>query len=234
MVAAQRNLRPLHLQTIDSLFAELISGVSVSVGEDNNEFRLQNTDSRSILNWYRLSRSKWTGNVMAADVEAMVSAMPDAPPALPIPDVVIPKAGRRLYLVRVMAHRFAGVHAYGTADEPPPDFEFEPHAPITLFEGWNGAGKTSLLNTIIWCLTGELLRPQRQPESGQQEFSGSFIRSLADGNDQSTSHTLTPVTPLPDPTLYMPPVNKPVPVDSWVELTFKDQDGNLLPPVRRT
>ena len=47
--------RPLHLQTIDSLFAELIGGASVSVGKENAEFRLERSDSRAILNWYRLN-----------------------------------------------------------------------------------------------------------------------------------------------------------------------------------
>jgi hypothetical protein len=110
---------------------------------------------------------------------------------------------------------------------------FELCEPITLFDGWNGAGKTSLLNTVIWCLTGKVLRPQRQPESAQEEFSSLFVRSI-DDSDETTSHALTPITPLPNPDYYMPPVGKPIPVDSWVELTFIDQDGNLLPPVRRT
>jgi hypothetical protein len=233
MSEAERSSRPLHLQTIDSLFAELIGGDSVSVGDANAQFRLDNADGRAILNWYRLNRTKWAGNVMAVDVEAMVSALLTAPPTLSIPDIVIPKAGRRLRLAKVVAHRFAGVHAYGTAEVAPQDFVFEPRQPITLFDGWNGAGKTSLLNTIIWCLTGEMLRPQRQPDSGQEEFSGLFLRSI-DGNDEATSHALTPVTPLPNPAYYIPPVGKPVPVDSWVELTFVDQDSTLLPPVRRT
>lgn len=94
-------------------------------------------------------------------------------------------------------------------------------------------GKTSLLNTVIWCLTGEILRPQRPPESGQEEFSSQFVRSV-DGNDETTSHSLTPVTPLPNPSYYQPPIGKPVPLDSWVEVTFIDQDDNLLPPLRRT
>ncbi len=152
---------------------------------------------------------------------------------MPVPDIVTPKAGRRLRLAKVVAHRFGGVHAYGTPDSPPSDFVFELREPITLFDGWNGAGKTSLLNTVIWCLTGKVLRPQRQPESAQEEFSGLFVRSI-DDNDETTSHALTPITPLPNPDYYMPPVGKPIPVDSWVELTFIDQDGNLLPPVRRT
>jgi hypothetical protein len=228
-----KSSRPLHLQTIDSLFAELIGGASVSVGENDAEFRLDNVDSRAILNWYGLNRAKWAGDVRAADVEAMVSAVLTTPPPLPIPAIITPKAGRRLRLAKVVAHRFAGVHAYGTADTPPPDFVFEPREAITLFDGWNGAGKTSLLNTVIWCLTGEMLRPQRQPESGREEFSGIFVRSI-DGNDEATSHALTPVTPLPNPAYYMPPVGKPVPVDSWVEITFVDQDDNVLPLVRRT
>jgi hypothetical protein len=228
-----KDFRPLHLQTIDSLFADLIGGASISVGKDKAQFCLTSADSRSILNWYRVSRAKWMGNVMVPDVEALVSAMLTAPPALPIPDVITPKAGRRLRLAKIVAHRFAGVHAYGTADAPPQDFVFEPREPITLFDGWNGSGKTSLLNTVIWCLTGEMLRPQRQPESGQEEFSGLFVRSI-DGHEETTSHSLTPITPLPNPTHYIPPIGKPVPVDSWVELTFIDQDGKVLPPVRRT
>ncbi|UPJ69114.1 ATP-binding protein [Bradyrhizobium sp. 191] len=225
--------RPLHLQTVESLFAELIGGSGVLVGENENEFRFNNPDSRSLLNWYRLNQPKWAGNVMAADVEAMVSAMATSPPQLPIPAVNAQQARRRLAIVKIVAHRFAGVHAYGTADEPPSDFVFEPRAPITLFEGWNGAGKTSLLNTIIWCLTGQVLRPQRQPEAGQLEFSGSFSRSSENGDDEVTLHALTPVTPLPDPATYVPPINQPVPLDSWVEITFRDQDGNEL-AVRRT
>lgn len=228
-----KRLRPLHLQTIDSLFAELIGGESVSAGDDDAEFRLDNADSRAVLYWYGMNRPKWAGNVMTPDVEAMVTGILTTPPPTPIPNVVTPRAGRRLRLAKVVAHRFAGVHSYGTEDTPPADFVFEPREAITLFEGWNGAGKTSLLNTIIWCLTGEMLRPQRQPESAREEFSGLFVRSI-DGNDETTSHTLTPVTPLPNPAYYMPPVGKPVPVDSWVELTFVDQDGNVLPPIRRT
>jgi hypothetical protein len=111
--------RPLHLQTIESLFAELIGGSSVSVAENDGEFRLDNADSRAMLNWYRLNRSKWTGNVTASDVDLIVSAILTTPPALPIPDIVAPKSGRHLRLAKVVAHRFAGVHAYGTADTPP-------------------------------------------------------------------------------------------------------------------
>jgi hypothetical protein len=224
--------RPLYLQTIDSLFAELIGGAAIAVGPESAEFRLDIQESRAILNWYRLNRPKWAGNVMAADVEAIVDAMSVALPSLPIPDISVPSAQRRLRLAKVVAHRFAGIHSYGTVETPPRDFVFEPHVPITLFEGWNGAGKTSLINSIVWCLTGQILRPQRPPESGQDEFDVNFMRDA--GSGETTSHALSPITPLPNPDYYVPAPNKPVPADSWVELTFIDQDGNALSPIRRT
>jgi hypothetical protein len=232
MSDAQKSSRPLHLQTIESLFAELIGGAMISVGDANSDFSLDNADSRAILNWYRLNQNKWPGNVMAPDVEAIVTAMLAKVPALPVPQVVVAKAGRKLQLAKAVVHRFAGVHAYGTPDAPPADFVFEPREPITLFDGWNGAGKTSLLNAVIWCLTGSLLRPQRPPESGDEEFNAVYVRSQ-DGSEQPTTHSLTPITPLPDPKRYIPPIGKAVPLDTWVELTFVDQDGNVLPPIRR-
>src|SRR5947209_5974052 len=138
--------RPLHLQTIDSLFAELIGGMAVSVGDTGATFSLSATDSRAILNWYRLNRAKWAGNVQAVDVEALVDSMSAPVPTLPVPPMSATGKKNRLRLVKLVAHRFAGIHAYGTPDEPPEDFVFEPQQAISLFEGWNGAGKTSLVN----------------------------------------------------------------------------------------
>lgn len=225
--------RPLHLQTIDSLFADLIGGASVSSGTAGERFRLDDLDSRKILNWYRLNKQKWAGKVMATDVDAIALSLQSPIPSLPAVEPFTSGSSRRLKIFKVVAHRFAGLHSYGTAEAAPPDFVFEPKEAITLFEGWNGAGKTSLLNSIIWCLTGELLRPQRPPEKGEEEFEGFYTRTV-DGEDQTAGHTLTPITPLPNPAHYMPPVGRPVPIDSWVEITFVDQDGNLLSPVRRT
>ncbi|MBX5192633.1 AAA family ATPase [Rhizobium sp. NZLR3b] len=225
--------RPLHLQTIDSLFADLIGGASVSSGTEGELFRLDELDSRKILNWYRLNKSKWAGNVKATDVDAIALSLQSPVPSLPAVEPFTSGSSRRLKISKVVAHRFAGLHSYGTAGAAPPDFVFEPKEAITLFEGWNGAGKTSLLNSIIWCLTGELLRPQRPPEKGEEEFEGFYTRTV-DGEDQMAGHTLTPITPLPNPAYYIPPIGRDVPIDSWVEIIFVDQNGNPLSPVRRT
>lgn len=232
MTESKEKPRPLHLQTIESLFAELIGGGAVDV-DGAEAFSLSADDSRAVLNWYRLNPSKWAGNVMAADVESIVDSQSKAIPTLSVPALVAPGKKRRLRLVKLVAHRFAGIHAYGTHDNPPADFIFEPREPITLFEGWNGAGKTSLVNAAVWCLTGQILRPQRPPEGTQEEFDAHFVRSNGI-EDETAAHGLTAITPLPDPALYLPPVGKDVPLDSWVELTFVDEDGTALPPVRRT
>lgn len=223
-------LTPLHLHTIESLCADLVSGRPVGVGADNTAFGLGADAARSVLEWYRRNRPKWTSPVSVGDAEALVEALKTkapviAPTATPAPVAKI----RTLTLKRIEAHRFAGLHAYGPLNDPPPAFVFEPVEPVTLFEGLNGSGKTSMLNAVIWCLTGQLLRPQRPPASGADEYE-CRVDGAADGDEQ-TSHKLSSVTPLPDPAVYRP--DGAVSADTWVELTFADQDGVALAPIRR-
>jgi predicted ATPase len=224
-------LRPLHLQTIDSLFAELISGGTISTEADGG-FRLEANESRAVLNWYRLNRAKWSGNVMTSDLETIADCLDGLVPTLAVPAIALPSSNAKLQLVKIVAHRFAGIHAYGTPSKAPPDYIFEIKKPMTVFEGWNGAGKTSIINAITWCLTGMVLRPQRGPESGQVEFDVNFTRTV-DGNDELTAHAISPVTPMPDGRQFISDPGKPVPADTWVELTFVDEAGTALPPLRR-
>lgn len=222
--------RPLHLLTTDILLADLISGRTIAT-DGGRTLALSTEHARSVLNWYRVNRAKWAGNVMGTDCEAIINSIATRPPALTLPALSAVPEKRELRLVRLVAHRFAGLHAYGTADDAPDDFVFEPAKPITLFEGWNGSGKTSLANAMIWCLTGQLLRPQRLPEAGDREFGVLVQRS----EELTSEHQITPVTPLPHETDWTPELSaRVVPVDTWVELTFADADGNLLPPIRRT
>ncbi|MGN5538866.1 AAA family ATPase [Alcaligenes sp. Lyrl_28] len=122
---------------------------------------------------------------------------------------------RRFLLKSIKAHQFAGLHHAGTSKTKPDDFEFEFREGVTLFEGYNGCGKTSLLNAIIWALTGEVLRPQRAPEPANKDFDFEV--------DKNSTHTAPPVVPLPDPALEAL-TTKAIPVDTWVELGFEDQD----------
>lgn len=221
--------RPLHLLTIDILLADLISGRAV-VTEQSQSFELSTFESRSALDWYRRNRSKWAGNVQAQDCEAIIDCIVNEPPSLAVPALTAERKRKVLRLIKLTAHRFAGLHAYGAANDPPSDFVFEPEKAITLFEGWNGSGKTSLLNAVIWCMTGHLLRAQRLPENGGKEFLCHVER-----DDETSEHQITPITPLPSGAIWKPDISeKVIPADTWVELSFVDEDGKPMPPIRRT
>ena len=223
-------VRALHLLTTDLLLAELVSGRPIATDE-GHRLALESDAARGVLSWYRGARAKWAGNVMTPDCEAIITSISATPAQVPPPAVAVDRERRVLRLAKIVAHRFAGLHAYGSADEPSTDFVFEPNSPITVFEGWNGSGKTSLMNSVIWCLTGKLLRPQRLPESGDAEFDCEIDRGATD----ASQHKISAVTPLPSAQHWTPAAAaKTVPADTWVELTFELEDGTRLPPIRRT
>jgi len=76
--------RPLHLHTVESLCADLISGRAVLVGTDNKSYSLTSESARSVLGWYFKNRAKWGGNVSASDMEAITDAAQKSPKKFPI------------------------------------------------------------------------------------------------------------------------------------------------------
>ena len=228
--ANQQAPRDIHLLTTDALLSDLVDGREVMVA-GGAAFSLGTDDSRSVLEWYRWNASKWGSNLSGGDIEAIIDAAGEQPPTFRN-DVIFTKeahAKRSLRLVKLTAHRFAGLHAYGSATEAPETFTFVPSKNATLFEGANGSGKTSILNAIVWCLTGEIIRSQRAPEPGTTEFACEITRS--DGS--VTIHQMSSVTPMPNGNSELPADGQPIPADTWVELIFADADGTDLPPLRR-
>ena len=225
--------RPLHLHTLESLCADLVSGRAISVGTDGAPFALSDDRTRSALQWYRQwGAANWSAAVSKDLGEQLVDAILAPPPEVPaLPARPANANSRRLTLKKIEAHRFAGLHKFGTPTKAPANYVREFSAPITLFEGLNGSGKTSLANAIIWALTGEVLRAQREPEKASEEFE-CWI-AAADGSAEQTTHRLTPVTPLPDLDEFRPDQGW-IPADTWVELTFEDEARVTLPLVRRS
>ena len=222
--------RDIHLLTIDALLADLIGGRVVAL-DGGEELTLDSDDARAILDWYRRNRGRWQANLSAGDTDAIIDAIGTPPPtneAEPVDGSA--HAVRLLRLVKVEAHRFAGLHAYGRPSAPPASFVFEPCKPVTLLEGVNGSGKTSIANAITWCLTGHLIRSQRPPEEGPLEFACEIARD----DHTTTTHAMSAITPLPPKSGELPPNGEPIPADSWVELTFVDAAGGVLSPLRRT
>jgi hypothetical protein len=222
--------RDIHLLTTEALLSDLISGQKIGLG-DGKLLALDSDDARAILNWYQHNHSKWAGNLFAGDAEAMIDVINEPSPLTTpsVPQKIPSQRHTILKLARVVAHRFAGLHAYGSTNEPPNTFIFEPTKPITLFEGVNGSGKTSIANAIVWCLTGHLIRSQRPPEEGPMEC----ICELQRSDGTTSRHSMSTITPMPQADSDFPAYNKSIPADSWVELTFVDADGNRLQPLRR-
>jgi hypothetical protein len=222
-------VREIHLLTTDVLLSELVNGYEVSLGGEKR-LGIASSDARAMLDWYRRNPNKWAVNLNGDDVEALIDLVGSEPPnVVPAAGASNAPSGNKLRLLKLRAHRFAGLHLYGKTSEPPEIFEFAPEKPITLFEGANGSGKTSIANAIIWCLTGHLIRSQRAPEQGPAEFPCEVSHS--DG--KSTKHPMSAITPLPHAHSDLPVDGAPIPADGWVELTFCDAQGNPLPPILR-
>lgn len=221
--------RDIHLLTTDALLADLVGGRDIAIG-GGTVFSLGSDDARAVLDWYRRNRGKWAGNLRAGDAEVIVDTIGTSPPAVAASAAGGP-AGTRivLRLVKVVAHRFAGLHVYGRSTEAPDTFTYVLRKAMTLFDGVNGSGKTSIANAIVWCLTGHLIRSQRPPEEGPVEIMCEVTRD----EGAVSTHPMSTITPMPHGGSDLPADGKPIPADSWVELTFVDGNGNELPPVRR-
>lgn len=167
--------RDIYLLTTDALLADLIGGRAVALG-GGEQLALASDDARAVLDWYRINRGKWAGNLSAADTDAIIDVIgaPSPTTEAEAKNGTV-RTNKLLRLVKVEAHRFAGLHAYGRPSAPPASFVFEPGKPVILLEGVNGSGKTSIVNAIIWCLTGHLIRSQRPPEEGPLDFACEIV-----------------------------------------------------------
>ncbi|MCP4245412.1 MAG: AAA family ATPase, partial [bacterium] len=225
---------PLHVHTLETLCNELVSGRAVLVDDGGEEFRFDSARTRSIFDWYRQNPDKWARNVQKTDVEALADRLAKEPPELPAVGATSDRQERRvLHLKSMRAHRFAGIHRYGSPEEPPADFEFEFDKPLTLIEGMNGAGKTSLLSAIVWCLTGHIYRSQRPPEPVDEAVRVDVADESDAASDQETANDIAAITPLPPSAVLTALRGAPVPLDTWVELVFVDDAGNEVGPIRR-
>ena len=247
---------PLYIHTLDTLCNELVSGRAVLVDDEGHTFRLETQEARSLFEWYRNNRAKWAQSNQKRDVEALVDQIDAEPPCCPAiqlgPDSAEEK--RAVHLKSIKAHRFAGLHRYGDINAPPEDFHFEFEKPVTLVEGVNGSGKTSLLSAISWCLTGQVYRSQRPPEAVGDPVPVTAIEpvtacrgtgggELADGGDdegaedpEASEHRgtdMTAITPLPSREVLAALGDQSLPLDTWVELSFVDNNGNDIGTIRR-
>jgi AAA domain-containing protein len=125
-------------------------------------------------------------------------------------------------LRRIEAHRFGGLHRHcGPAGEDPEPFVLEMDKDLTLIGGFNGAGKTALLSSIIWCLTGKALRSQHMPDEVHEPMTVEWIgeEDGAEHEQVERNFTIPPIVPIPSASNLEVLGDQPR-VDTWVRLTF--------------
>jgi hypothetical protein len=227
----------LHIHTLQSFCDELISGRAVLIGDSGKKFYLTSPQTRSLLQWYVCNPHKWTKHVLKSDLESLVNQLQKTPAQFSKKDYRHKETTHKhkINLKSIKAHRFAGIHEYGSIDCAPEDFYFDFQKPITLIHGKNGAGKTSLLNAITWCLTGYIYRSNRPPEPINLSKSIEILEhNQNSASDDKDTSNIPPITPLPSAEVLKLLKGKPIPVDTWVELTFINENGEEIGPIRRS
>ena len=220
---------------LENLVTALLHGQPIATPEGGPPFVLENDNARRIFAYYTRHRDLWPRArlVQAREVEEVLKALEVEPPAKKATEAA-GKAGKRLWtLRRVEAHRFGGLHRHCGADgEDPEDLVVEIHRDVTLISGFNGAGKTSLQNVIIWCLTGRALRSQHMPDEVHEPME--VYRAGGDEEDGASESKLAlpPVVPVPSGA-DLEVLNDQPKIDTWAKLTFHDEGSDNICVVQR-
>ncbi len=227
---------PISDHSLDSLLDALITGNPVLTKD--GAFALE-IDSRVALAFYRNEKRAWSrlATLLPKEIDGLLEAMEKG--AIPGRQHSPPPTttAQRWHLRKVTAHRFAGLHRHcnpadGTA---PPLFEWNVNRELSLISGFNGAGKSSLLAAIGWCLTGKSIRCHSGPDEALEPMSLELPQSEEeDEDDERTRIGLPPVVPVPTAIeLAVLDDDQPITNDTWVELSFEPVDGGSPVTVRR-
>jgi AAA domain-containing protein len=214
-----RNLADL---TLDELVDSLIGGEALQVA-GGDTFKIAAADSQAALAFYNQDRrSYWNPEkdtaIQESEIDRLLDSL-DRPIKARAAVTRLAPSMQRWRLTKVAAHRFRGLHRHCADNGSDPDeFEFEVQADATLLRGFNGAGKTSLVTAVCWCLTGYGYRSQALPAPLHESIKVQFAQ-LQDGGDGNDGFELPPIVPIPtEHELVL--VDGAAKHDTWVRLTF--------------
>ncbi|QDV20136.1 DNA replication and repair protein RecF [Gimesia panareensis] len=221
----------LEVHTLDSLCKELVSGRGIRYGENGDVLQFSSEKTRSIFNWYLQNRELWSGRNKKEDVESIVKQLEvEAPKYESLSAIGTGEEKLNWHLTSVRANQFGGVHRDEGLEEKE-IFEYNCESDLSLFEGNNGSGKSSILSAICWCLTGYVYRSQKPPEIGSESFD---VWINEDEADHELSFQIAKVTPIPSHQVLVGLEDKKVPIETWVELTFENDKNDETVTVRRS
>lgn len=220
--------------TLDEVVRHLIAGDTLQATESVN-FSLPSIDSRTALSFYNNNRQTYWNpdkdtSVLDGEIDRLLEAL-EKPIVVTSPPSRSAISQKRWQLISVTAHRFRGLHRHcDSAGGDPLVFTLDLSRDATLFRGFNGAGKTSLISAICWCLTGYGHRSQGLPSPLHIP-----INIQVTGNDDtntSTGFALPPIVPIPTET-ELQAVNGQPKIDTWVRLKFRSLVDNSEAEVER-
>lgn len=208
--------------TLDEVIRYLIAGDALRVSR-GVEFSLPQVDSRTVLAFYNQNRQAYWNpdkdtNILDGEVDRLLESL-DKPVVATPPSARSSTSQKRWQLIGVMAHRFRGLHRHcNDTGGDPVVFTLDLSRDATLFRGFNGAGKTSLISAICWCLTGYGHRSQGLPSPLHIPIN---VQVAGDDNTgASAGFELPPIVPIPTETELLAVDGQPK-VDTWVRLKFR-------------
>ncbi|WP_373228926.1 AAA family ATPase [Cohnella sp.] len=205
---------------------DLVYGKSVNI--NGKEYDLKDAFSRKLLQHIRRLSDKIIEPPIGQDkVSELIKA---SQKIIEIEEVVDPlkqseetseRPHRKLRLKKLSAYNFRGLQNYNSVAFTY-DFNPQPY----LLTGVNGAGKSSVLNAIVWCLTGHLLWDRTMPSIPPKVD----LKTLKD--DSSAPKTIKNSWPIQVsiPELESISVAKP---HCWVELELVDGEEDTPVLVKR-
>jgi SOS-response transcriptional repressor LexA len=222
--------------TLDEVVQHLAAGSTLHAADDA-EFSLALEDSRTLLAFYNRDRSSFWNpdkntNILDGEIDRLLEVL-DKPIITLVPATRQVSRQQRWQLIGITAHRFRGLHRHcDDKGHDPKPFEFDLSCHATLFRGFNGAGKTSLISAICWCLTGYGHRSQGLPTQLHLPMT---VQIASDDQSEQPNATfeLPAIVPIPTEGELQTVDGQPK-IDTWVRLKFRSlTDGTELDVERR-
>ncbi len=224
---------------LEDVVAALLAGTPIGRGEDAAPFSFPNPDSIMLFAYYVRHRDLWrrSKQVQVSEINSLLEALDGEAPEEPASARRQVSEQKHWTLRRIEAHRFGGLHRHCAPDGANPElFILEIEKDITLIGGFNGAGKTALLSTVIWCLTGKALRSQHMPDEVHEPmpvyWAGADEESVEGDSPERGNVSVPPVVPIPSGADLEVLDDQPK-RDTWVRLTFHAEDSGETCSVTR-
>ncbi|SHF80944.1 AAA domain-containing protein [Loktanella atrilutea] len=221
--------------TLDEVVQHLAAGNALQVS-DGVDFSLPMQDSRNLLVFYDQNRKAYWNpekdtSILDGEIDRLLEAL-DRPAHAIAPATRPTGQQQRWKLVGITAHRFRGLHRHcdDRGGDPKP-FTLELSQQANLFRGFNGAGKTSMISAICWCLTGYGHRSQGLPSPLHVPITVQ-IKNGNSSAEPNATFELPPIVPIPTEKELLAVDGLPR-VDTWVRLKFRSLVNNSEVEVER-